>query len=173
MAVVRESTCPGCGLRMPVSDRTIYEGYYNASPECWGVYTEVLGAEFGNAVLFGQVHQLTVDAYAAQHPGGIHPDKSVAVHLTGLHLVLDRGVAPTSVARQLQSLALTIREWPHFTPPADRGRLTVCDVALSDDADGHIKSVREWAGLVWRAWGQHHGAVAALVTQHLSLERTP
>ena len=60
MTELRESTCPGCGLRMPVSDTAAYEGYYNTSPECWDVYTEVLGSDFSNAVLFGQVHQLTV-----------------------------------------------------------------------------------------------------------------
>ncbi len=52
--------------------------------ECWQLYTEVLGDQFSNIVLFGQVHQLTVDAYAVQHSGGGHPDKSTAVHLSGL-----------------------------------------------------------------------------------------
>ena len=37
MTDLRESTCPGCGLRMPVSDTAAYEGYYNTSPECWDV----------------------------------------------------------------------------------------------------------------------------------------
>ena len=83
MTALRESTCPGCGLRMPVSEGAAYDGYYNTSPECWSVYTEVLGAEYSNPVLFGQVHQLTVDTYAVQHPGGLHPDKSIAIHLAG------------------------------------------------------------------------------------------
>lgn len=75
--------CPGCGLAMPLGDTTVYDGYFNTSPECWSVFTEVVGHEFGNAVVFGQVHQLTVDAYAVQHAGGSHPDKSIAVHLVG------------------------------------------------------------------------------------------
>jgi len=68
---------------MPASARAAYQGYYNTSPECWDVYTEVLGSEFSNPVLFGQVHQLSVDTYAVQHAGGAHPDKSIAIHVCG------------------------------------------------------------------------------------------
>ncbi len=56
-----ESTCPGCGLTMPTSETAVYDGYYNTTPECWSVYAEVLGEDFGNAVRFGKVHQLTVE----------------------------------------------------------------------------------------------------------------
>ena len=170
MTAPRESICPGCGLRMPVSDRAAYKGYYNASPECWVLCTEVLGSEFGNAVLFGQVHQLTVDTYAVQHPGGKHPDKSIATHLAGLHLVLDRGIRPSNVSKLLQRLAEAVKTWPHFPPPNDLGPLTVCDVALTESVEAHIKTVEEWAGMVWNAWSQHHGEVAGLVSDHLTLD---
>ena len=83
--------------------------------------TQVLGAEFGNALLYGQVHQLTVNTYAVQHAGGRHPDKSVAIHLCGLHLVLDRGFRPPRVPPLHKRLADTVKTWPHFTPPADPG----------------------------------------------------
>ena len=96
--------CPGCGLELPPGKRT-YGRKFHASAECWSVFEEVLAAEFQNPVLFGQVHQLTVDAYAVQHAGGRHPDKSVCIHLVGLYLALERGVAPVDVPRQLQRLA--------------------------------------------------------------------
>ena len=140
-----DSRCPGCGLQMPRSTKASYDGYYNTSPECWEVYTEVLGAEFSNAVLFGQVHQLTVDTYAVQHAGGPHPDKSVGVHLTGLYLTLDLGMRPMQVPRLLQELASQVRTWPHFPPPADQGPLTVIDVALAGSAEGHMHQSRAWA----------------------------
>jgi hypothetical protein len=155
---------------MPESSRT-YDGYFNASPECWSVFGEVLAAEYGNAPLFARVHQLTVDAYAVQHAGGPHPDKSVCVHLVGLHLVLDRGLRPMNVPPQLQRLASAIDNWPHFDPPAERGRLTAFDVALADDADGHAEAVRRWAGQVWMAWGAHHAAVAAIADAHFGTLR--
>lgn len=158
--------CPGCTLEMPESLRT-YEGYFNASPECWSVFGEVLASEFEHAPLFARVHQMTVDAYAVQHAGGPHPDKSVCVHLAGLHLVLDCGAAPMSVPPMLQKLARTIDGWPHFDPPARTGPLTIVDVALADAADEHARLVRDWALQVWKSWGLHHAAVADIVSRHL------
>ena len=161
-----ESTCPGCGLTMPISETAVYDGYYNTTPECWSVYTEVLGEDFGNAVRFGQVHQMTVDAYALQHAGGPHPDKSIAVHLVGLHLVLERGIAPAGLVRHLKRLADVAETWPHFPPPAETADLTVLDAALSEP-ENHSEIVREWAGQLWRAWSHYHADVADLVSQYL------
>jgi hypothetical protein len=95
MAVLQETICPGCGLRMPARQTTTSRGYYNVSDECWDLYTEVLATEYSNAFLFGQVHQLTVDSYAVQHAGGPHPDKSLDVHLFGLYLGLQKGYSLT------------------------------------------------------------------------------
>lgn len=159
--------CPGCGLEMPRRDDAVYDGYYNASPECWSVYTEVLSAEYSNALLFGRVHQLTVDAYAVQHAGGPHPDKSMAIHLIGLHLVLDRGIAPPAVPPLFQKLAGSVTQWPHFEPIVVRG-MTVFDVALTaGSVEEHAAAARAWAAAVWEAWRPHHAAVAELAAPAL------
>ena len=157
-----DAACPGCSLRMPRREELTYHGYYNASPECWSVYTEVLEAEYSNAPLFGRVHQLTVDAYASHHAGGPHPDKSVAVHLTGLHLVIDHRFAPVEVPRALQRLATATKQWPHFDPPPMPDSVTVFDVAMAGSAEEHETRVREWSALVWAAWAPHHAAIAEL-----------
>src|SRR5262245_60657373 len=150
MTVLPTSTCPGCGLEMPRSERG-YDRKIHASDECWSLFEEVLAVEFQNAVLFGQVHQLTVDTYAVQHAGGQHPDKSVCIHLVGLYLVLDRGVAPVKVPPILQHVA-TRTSWPHLEPPDVRPSLTVYDVAIAETPEMHASRVREWATQTWRAW---------------------
>lgn len=144
------------------SGEGVYEGYYHASPECWSVYCEVLGAEYQDAVLFGRVHQLTVDSYAAQHAGGPHPDKSVCIHLVGLHLALEHGIAPPEVPAGLQALARVVRAWPRFEPPEGFGSITALDVALARSAEEHASLVRSWAQETWERWKPHHAAVAAL-----------
>jgi hypothetical protein len=159
----RDSACPGCGLHMPARAGLTTHGYYNASPECWGVYTEVLGAEYSNAVLFGQVHQRTVDTYAVQHAGGVHPDKSVAVHLAGLYLVIERGVKPTDVPARFQQLATNVREWPHFEPPVVEWPLTVFDVAMASTPVEHAELVRQWSAAVWKEWAFARETIARLV----------
>ena len=162
------TTCPGCGLELPHTDIVHAQGYH-ASSECWSVYTEVLAAEFGNAALFGQVHQMTVDSYAVQHAGGPHEDKSIAVHLVGLYLVLERGISPPDVPARLQRLASAVSSWPHFPVPDDVGPLTVFDVALADSPPQHAECVQMWARQLWRAWRPQHAAIAKLA-EHCHVE---
>ena len=145
---------------MPLGDRS-YDRKFHASAECWSVFEEVLAAEFQNAVLFGQVHQLTVDAYSVQHAGGRHPDKSVCIHLVGLYLALERGVAPLAVPKKLQQLA-SRTSWPRLDPPDSRGSLTVRDVAGTGSPEAHAVRVREWAAEVWSVWAPHHQAARDL-----------
>jgi hypothetical protein len=130
---------------MPHRDAGTYHGYYNASPECWLVYTE--------------------------HAGGPHPDKSVDVHLCGLHLVLVEGMKPVAVPPMLQRIASAVDAWPHFDPPPQIGGITVWDVALSKAMSDHIETVMRWARLVWGSWSEHHDAVAEFVKRTVS-ERT-
>jgi hypothetical protein len=157
---VGKSACPGCGLDLPRIDR-VYDRKFHASAECWATFEEVIAREFQDAVLFGQAHQLTVDAYAVQHAGGSHPDKSVCVHLMGLYLAIEKGVPPADVPRRLQPLVVP-RTWPRLPPPEERAKLTVQSVALADSPEVHVQRVREWAAEVWRVWSPHHGAARDL-----------
>ena len=154
---------------MPVKETATSHRYINASPECWDLYTEVLAIEYSNASLFQQVHELTVDGYAVQHPGGKHPDKSLGIHLCGLHLMLDRDIPSANIPRLHQRIADNIEAWPHFPHPPDLGSVTVFDVALASSAEEHAEKVWQWARSVWRAWSPHHAAVAEMVARHLRL----
>jgi hypothetical protein len=119
-------------------------------------------------VIWGQVHQLTVDAYAVQHAGGRHPDKSVDVHLSGLHLAFVRGIRAPKIAPLLQRVASAHPAWPHFEPPHVDWKMTVFDVALvAGEFEDHLGAVRAWSESVWAAWSMHHAAIAAFVDGHL------
>jgi len=156
------STCPGCGLTRPDSGAT-YDRKFHASAECWAVFEEVLAVEFQDATIFGRAHQVTVDAYAVQHAGGRHPDKSVCVHLVGLYLAVERGVKPGEIASRLQRFASRMTSWPHFEVPAERARLTVQDVALArGDREAHVEKVKAWGRDVWERWSPHHATVRVL-----------
>ena len=54
---------------------------------------------------------MSVDTYASQHPGGAHPDKSIAIHLVGLYLVLERQVPTAEMPRRHKYLADAVRAW--------------------------------------------------------------
>lgn len=149
---------------MPRRPGALNTSYFHASPECWTVFGEVLAAEYSNAVLFGQVHQITVDAYAAQHAGGSHPAKSVGIHLSGLYLVFVKDVRPMAVAPMLHEIANSVSVWPEFPPPAAPASRTILDVALcAGDWETHVRTAREWGLDVWRSWQPQHHAVHELV----------
>lgn len=163
------TTCPGCGSCLAVNQNARYDGYFNVSPECWLIFTDVIGVEFGNAVLFGQVHQLTVDTYAVQHVGGNHPDKSMAIHLVGLYLVLERNIKPTQATTLIKGLADVVKSWPHFTPPDNKASMTINDVTPVGSMDSHILSIHKWGREVWDIWSSHQLAIEKFASNHLSL----
>jgi hypothetical protein len=120
--------------------------------------------ELGNPA----VHRMSVDAYAVQHPGVPEPRaiRSVAVHLMGLCLVLERGFRPEGATKRLG--ALVERAQPHWLePPLPNGRLTVEHPLATEGAEDHARLVREWATDVWLAWSPHHPQVNAWLDSYL------
>jgi hypothetical protein len=160
------SLCPGCGLDGVVGVHP-YEGSLNASSECWSLYLGVLAAEYEDAGLFVDVHQLTLDVYAAQHAGPKQTDRAVARHLVGLHLVLERDVEAGAVPQHLERLARKIPVWPRFEAPREKAAMTVLDVANARSPREHAAIVRRWARTVWGGWSTHHAAIGELAERSL------
>jgi hypothetical protein len=170
LAIVTEtvttwSDCPGCGLTLP--EGRWPAGRVQASPACWQLYTEVSGYAMGEPSRYGQVHQLSVDAYGAQHAGQPSPLITTAFALIGLHLALDRDASASAVRDAHQHLANLGLTWPQFQRPARTGALTVFDVAMAGGSDSHAPQVRAWAESVWAAWAGCHDEVAAFTARHL------
>ena len=69
--------------------------YMLGSAACWRGYGELLAAQYSDPGRM-RFHQVVVDAFAAQHPGGDDPRavQSVAIHLMTLALFLERDVDP-------------------------------------------------------------------------------
>ncbi|MFW2340855.1 MAG: DUF5946 family protein [Acidimicrobiia bacterium] len=157
----RPIECPGCGIRLPTT-QVVYTGYFNTSSECWDLFSEVQGVQYSNAMLARHAHQLTIDAYAAQHAGGDHPAKSVAIHLSGLHLVYDAGLDPLRVAAIQQRIATSTHQWPVFEVVPETRTSTIFEVAMAGE-DDHVESVRSWSSTVWSDWAEYHSAIADLI----------
>lgn len=82
--------CPGCGGRFLNGNGPVHR-YMESSPGCWAAYGDVIAREYSESAL-ADVHRLSVDSYAAQHPGRPSPQsmKSVGVHLIRLCLTVER-----------------------------------------------------------------------------------
>ena len=153
-----DETCPGCGLSLPRGDGPGHP-YLGASPSCWERYGELLAREYQDPAYF-VVHQLTVDAYAAQHPGrpGRRTIQSVGLHLMTLGLFVEQDVNPSQgPALHRRTVGRLELEW--LEPPAFEGRLTVLHPLAAEGPEAHLEAVRAWASDVWDAWSRHHATV--------------
>lgn len=155
-------TCPGCGAPVPDVAEMREHPYIGSAPGCWLLYSEVLAREYGD-LRYTPAHQLTVDAYAVQHPGV--PERrtaqSVAIHLVGLYLSLERGRGPMELPRLRQRLAAPKRVFPWLAPPDSLGEVTVVDVHGATTPEAHRATVDLWARSAWEAWSPHHAQVRA------------
>ncbi|MCP2166479.1 DUF5946 family protein [Goodfellowiella coeruleoviolacea] len=155
------STCPGCGLSRPdaggvgPTERT-------ASAACAERYGELLARSYGIAE-YRPVHQIVVDAYAAQHPGGTsrREIQRVALCLMTLCLFIEDGADPRDGPVLHKRMVATRPDFHRLDPPAHRGRLTVADVLAADSAAEHTRLVWAWGRDVWQAWAPHHATIRA------------
>ncbi|MEA2998751.1 MAG: hypothetical protein QOK17_584 [Sphingomonadales bacterium] len=152
--------CPGCGRLYPRTDGPTH-AYIGASAGCWARYGELLALEYGDSRLM-RWHRLTVDVYAAQHPGV--PERrsaqSVHVHLAGLYLSLERGLDPPAVAWAMQRLA-DGRTHGWLEPPPLATAIGVPELIEAAGGPHYGERARAWAEAVWQAWAPHHAAIRA------------
>lgn len=102
------------------------------------------------------IHQYIVDAYAAQHADEHSKPISIAFALAGLSLHLERGYSGKQVQQAHMWLARKKQPWPRFTPPTDRGAITVADVLRAAPGASRDEAIRHWAASVWAAWSASH-----------------
>ena len=123
-------------------------------------YGRVIAREYSEPEL-GHVHRLSVDAYAAQHPGRPSPQsmKSVGVHLIRLCLTVEQGLDVRESNRVMVAVATVKGRFGWLEPPASLGRMTVDDIVTKTSLDDHRAAVREWSRSVWEAWDIHHETV--------------
>ena len=137
--------CGGCGALVPEVDGPTHR-YIGASAGCWEAHGELMVREFEPE--YGRLSQMTVDTYAAQHPGvdGPQARQSVAVHLMSLCLQLERGARQEEATRMLQAVLPSRNrpEFPWLAVPASLGAVTVLDVLAAAGPEAHLAAVRRW-----------------------------
>ncbi|MCA9279482.1 MAG: hypothetical protein H6815_01370 [Phycisphaeraceae bacterium] len=151
--------CAGCGADVPDIVGPTH-AYIGASPGCWKVYGDVLAREYGEYG-YPECHRLTIDAYAAQHPGtpSRRSIQSVAGHLIALHVLFEQNVSAAEATRRIGAAVAQAESFHWLEPPSFADAMTVLDVAATADLETHQRVVRAWAESVWHAWSEHHETV--------------
>lgn len=157
--------CPGCGLRLPRLDDGVTNPQVNASAECQRLCHELSLYTLSHGDPFF-IHQVAVDAYAAQHAGPASKPITVAFALIGLCLLLERDHTGKAVQRSHMRLAARSKRWPSFDPPEYRGSMSVADVHRAVPGEARDTAIMRWASSVWTAWEQAHPAVRSLIDQY-------
>jgi len=152
-------SCPGCGLIAPVVDGPA-DPYAGASPACWATFGQASLRDYAE-FQYPDAHRLIVDAYMSQHPGFATPAgrRSVAVHLVGLHLTLERGVTGRAAGEILARVFPEKRDIAPLEPIPWLGEITVASMLDALDLDSHSQRARHWAEAVWRAWTPVHAQI--------------
>jgi Family of unknown function (DUF5946) len=162
MATPLYSDCPGCGVRLPVEEGHA-DGRHNASAACWWLNGELnaytlLRGDRESAF----IHQLQVDAYAAQHVGANPRPIGPAFALIGLYLTCERGYSGRQVQHMHMLLARRSKTWPRFTPPSRAGDMTILDVMQAPPGAERDGALHRWGQLVWQSWSHEHERVRSL-----------
>jgi len=157
--------CPRCGGVVPVVDAPT-PAEISAAPGCWMLYNKVVGREYGEWS-YPQLHRLTVNAYAAQHPGGSGPDavRWLGSHLIGLCAALALGQDATRSNSIIDRVAAEFAGFEWLEPPQLSGLLTIADVAAAPSLRERERLVRDWACDVWDAWAAHHATIKGWLDQ--------
>lgn len=156
--------CPWCRAELPqISGPT--HAYMESTPSCWAAFGRVVAKEYADQNFF-EVHRLTVDAYAVQHPG--QPSRqsiqSVGVHLVRLCLFLEHGLEAKKANSAMQAAAKMKASYRWLEPPESLGELTASQVDGARDVEHHKALVRQWAQQMWQVWSEHHGVVRQWAT---------
>jgi hypothetical protein len=131
--------------------------YVGASPACWRLYGQASTLSWGRPEAL-PLGRLLVNTYGAQHPGTrqVRAVQSVAVHLMGLCMLLERGEEPKILYVRDRKPARRTLDLHWLAPPSPIGSLTVRDAVAARGPDEHAASVEAWARDVWAAWDPHH-----------------
>lgn len=165
--------CYGCGAM--ISDISgPRHPYIGSDSGCWDIFCNVLAKEYTEYNELWQTHRLTVDTYAAQHPGkpGRKEIQSVFIHLTRLYLQLELGIRGKLANELMLDISKFKDQYVWLEPLPDfTGTVNITDVAKAKDLAEHKLAVEKWAGSVWNAWGNHHDTVKYFVEHNKILSR--
>ena len=151
--------CFSCGALVPDIEGPTHR-YLLSLHGCWAAYGEILARDYSE-FNYPPVHRLVVDAYAVQHPGKPMRQaiQSVAVHLIGLYLSLEKGLDAKKVTQAIGRATQFSEGFVWLDPPANMGSITVADVVRTRTLEEYDCLGRDWAKSAWDAWGMHHALI--------------
>ncbi|MFJ1745726.1 DUF5946 family protein [Streptomyces sp. NPDC088116] len=138
---------------------------------CRPPYLELLAASYNDADR-QPLHQLLVDSYFAQHPGG--GDRRSVQRLSICLMTLGMFVQDDADPRLGPQLHRRMVAYGGFRalepqPSAEslHSRLSAADVVAAGDTQEYRKLLTAWGAEMWDAWSDHHALVREWIDRAL------
>ena len=156
-------TCPYCGLQANKTDGPVHK-YLLSTASCWAAYGELLVLEYQD-LQYNKVHEISVDAYALQHPGEQSPQTigSAHIHLASLYAYfeLDRSLGELDLIKR--EVAKHKKDFFWLEPPKDMQQINVGNILPANNANEHCLVVEKWAQYIFEKWKVHHAVIANML----------
>lgn len=160
--------CNWCGGEFGPAEAELTHPYMLSTPGCWAAFGSLCEREYSDPALFDQVHRLSVDSYAFQHPGDPADSRarqSVWIHGVALWLVYHHDFSHQDARKALAALAGQDFE-PLPVPPVD-WPMTHAEV-MAAPLSRHASMVREWSHSALKAWDAIHPGLERISLKILS-----
>jgi shikimate kinase len=116
------------------------------------------------------IHQLVVDAYAAQNADESTKPISIVFALIGLYLHLEKGFT----GRQVQRAHMQLAKWPNtwVKPPLPRGRgeIRIQNVLAAEPGPTRDAMIERWCASVWDCWQPSRAQIVDLARKYLGTD---
>ncbi|MBO0931304.1 DUF5946 family protein [Fibrella aquatilis] len=143
--------CPGCGVQLEHTALHAPPPRYAASGSCWLVFGELSYYTLSlNDPYF--IHQLTIDAYGAQHSGQQTKPITTVFALVGLQLAIEKRYTGRQVQQAHIALARQQKDWPTLIMPDQTGAITMQDVWQAEAGQHRNRRIHDWTESVWQRW---------------------
>ena len=115
------------------------------------------------------IHQLSVDAFTAQHAEETTKPMAVVFALLGLYLHIEKGFTGKQVQRAHMRLAKHRRQWPRLPLPRKQAGITVADVVRAAPGVARDAMIEQWCVSVWEVWQESRDPIADLAKMELQV----
>jgi hypothetical protein len=115
------------------------------------------------------IHQLMVDAYAAQHADETTKPIAIVFALLGLYLHVDKGFTGKQVQKAHMQLAKYRRQWVRPHCPVNRGEIEISHVIAAVPGTPRDAMIHQWCASVWSAWKENCQPIVELARRELGV----
>jgi hypothetical protein len=143
--------CFSCKALVPDIQGPVHN-YMDSAPGCWKYYVDILAKEYSPDFYNQDIHRITVDTFAVQHPGKKERKsiQSVNGHLISLYCLYEKklsGKKATEVLARVVENESIVDKFVWLEPPEFGGSKNVTDILKATNKEEHAYEIYNLGGV--------------------------